>query len=935
MTPAEMENTVLLAADVSQPRLQWEATKQLSKWMEEAAQDVVNCILRLLQTTNHEAVIFFSLTTLQRLELHPNEQRELQGILLSSQRFDCMPSYMQVKIGIVLAKVLQADLISFGDIVLGKLEASNPILYLRTLDALFESTYSEIDPTIRELKDVLRGISTSSPSCTSVDQTMAARIFIRLFNMLDQNHYVTLNLTVIKKMVSWIDLSLLLQDEKLDMLYKYLRDGSQEMALIVMELFSELFSRGMDAPKKVALVQEVKILECIDANINLETIDQSPIEIVIEAAKFINLLGLELITSWENRIVPDFLWSKIINLFFRCFAYDDIDVSGAVIPLACRIGIGMEPVDSPSRSLLPQLLSIMFNQMKYPENFQFDYNDEDETEEEVYRTELRKFNQRLVRSLPDACLQFTCTELSNLPNPISSSPTRDIEAALRLIFHYGEGIRPSPGLKTVMKNKAFVSILQALHQSDVAHHPHREVLLLYYDIAVRYAAVYETHPILLPKILDALSSNRGIQHEHVRVRSRSCYLLLKLIKRLIKLMKAYVENAVTGICTLLSNPTKYPICAEDSLYLFETVGILLGETGLNEEIQRDTLTRVIRPHVHNIELLLNNSNLIQDSENCGIMLSDSVASIAWLSKGFHTPPESVKVILAETLTITLSVFQALPTHQGVRKSCTGLWQRMVQCIGRKVLACTQNYLDLQITHCCSEDFQIAAQIMMQCCIKFKEEAAPILDVALLPFLRKCHSLLSENEIGEVPPHRRIEQDLIQKSSFVVIQHIVTNKAAAVLYSSRNRGNFQNILHTMKDGALKSDNPLIQKTCLQFFREFLLHLMPEMYTTTNEANVQFANFLYEQLCPAWLQFIQSPFFDEMDAMQLRNLSEFSQILWDLKSIRGDDEFHRFLASLENCIMSGSILNSLKAVTSGKEIELCLLEILKATNSNPNG
>jgi hypothetical protein len=63
------------------------------------------------------------------------------------------------------------------------------------------------------------------------------------------------------------------------------------------------------------------------------------------------------------------------------------------------------------------------------------------------------------------------------------------------------------------------------------------------------------------------------------------------------------------------------------------------------------------PHVRNIEDLLRAPDLLDDPERYGAMLSDSIAAIACLSKGFQTPPEGVQVVLAETMNIALSVFR--------------------------------------------------------------------------------------------------------------------------------------------------------------------------------------------------------------------------------------------------------------------------------------
>lgn len=928
MTPQELEQLVLLASDVSNRQSQWEATSMLTNWLNTST-DVGATLVQLLKYSRQEPATFYALTTLQRLELKPEERLELRSLLLSFT--STTSTHMQVKVGIVLAKIIQQDFLSSWPSCFDELhQSASPTLYLRALDALFEASYSAIDPAMRDLKDRLRGYypTGSTQSSIPAEQTISARILEKLLMLLAQKEQPVLTLTVLKRMMSWVDLSLVLQEKVMNLLFQALQ-SSGEAATVVIECFSELLGRGMDAPKKVALLRDTKVLENIVANINLETVDASPIEVVIEVAKFVNVTGLEIIPAWEEKAVPDDIWHKVLELFFRCFSYDDIDVSGAVIPLACRIGISMETEDSPSRVLLPQLLTVMYQQMKYPEDFQFDYEDEDEAEEQIYRTDLRKLSQRLVRAVPDVCLRFLVEALANLPVPISSSSTRDAEAALRLVYHYCEGVRPTPGLKVVMKNETFLKILVALHQSDIAAHPHREVLLLYYDVAVRYFAIFEKQDDLLPPLLAALSGTRGLQHEHAHVRSRSCYLLLKLVKSVVKIMGPYVETAVTGIHSLLSNSAQYPLRPDDALYLFETIGILLGKTRLSEELQQQSLTKVMTPHVRNIEELLRSPDLLNEPVQYGTRLSVSVAAIACLSKGFQSPPESVQVVLLETMNIALSVFRAMPTHEDVRKNCTGLWQRMAQCLGPKVLPCTPQYLELHITNCTAEDVQIASQMMNQCCIKFKQDAAPALDAAVLPFLRKCHSLLPHSENGEVPPHLRTEQLSIQKLTFVVLQHIVTHGATNALTSPRNVGSFEDILQVMSDGALNAENPLMKKTCIQFFRE-LVDQWGHGVNGVNGVERDFVRYVYERFCPGMLKLLLAPSFDEKDAMQARCISEFAQLLMSLKRARGVEEFNQcvVVGCLQKAGTPSQLLDGFRAASDVKQMTLGLKETLKA-------
>jgi exportin-T len=417
----------------------------------------------------------------------------------------------------------------------------------------------------------------------------------------------------------------------------------------------------------------------------------------------------------------------------------------------------------------------MYRQMRYPPDFQFDYEDEDGAEEEMYRTELRKLNQKLIRVAPETCLQFTCQTLSQLQLPLSSAPTPDVEAALRLVYHYCEGIRPPPGMKVVMRNETFRNLLVALHTSDITFHLHREVLTLYYETAVRYHPLLKERPELLQKVLESLTGTRGLQHEHPRVRSRCCYLLLRLVKSVFvgssnssntnnatnninnNVLRPYVETAVSGIQNLLENNAvvQPQLRLEATLNLFETIGLLLGKTGLEPAEQQQYLTQVMTPHVRSIERVLDQQKqaVAQEPEVYGDILSGSIAAIAFLSKGFKKqPPYEIQMVLLETLNIALAVLEALPNNEQVRNKSFVLLQRLIQCLEDKVLPSMPRLLYLLIAHCTTEDVLDVAQLFNQLCIKFKANAIPAMDAALLPFLQKCHALIVPLSIWDVPRH---------------------------------------------------------------------------------------------------------------------------------------------------------------------------------------
>ena len=260
-----------------------------------------------------------------------------------------------------------------------------------------------------------------------------------------------------------------------------------------------------------------------------------------------------------------------------------------------------------------------------------------------------------------------------------------------------------------------------------------------------------------------------------------------------------------------------------------------------------------------------------------------------------------------------------------------LLQRMIQCIGAKVLAKMPRFLQLLIEHCTAEDVLFVAQLFNQLCIKFKERAVEGLDAALLPFLRKCQSLVpSEDEIAgsDIPPHLRTVQLSIKKLTFVVLQHIVTHNATAVLTSQTNVGSFELYLQTMSEGAIRESDPVVKKTCIRFFRELV-----DQWAGRSDNDLYrrgLMNYVSQSFVPGIIHVIMEPSFDERDALQARNVSELASVFFLIK-MRSDTEdyfTHGVLAALNGGgRVPANILEAFRTASSAKEMESCLHEMLK--------
>ncbi|GBG32576.1 Exportin-T [Hondaea fermentalgiana] len=78
---------------------------------------------------------------------------------------------------------------------------------------------------------------------------------------------------------------------------------------------------------------------------------------------------------------------------------------------------------------------------------------------------------------------------------------------------------------------AFTEILAQMLQCGIWAHPNPDVVLLYSEVATRYVSMLlDRHQDLLPVVLKSLVGEGGVCHAEERVRSHSCYLLLRVAK---------------------------------------------------------------------------------------------------------------------------------------------------------------------------------------------------------------------------------------------------------------------------------------------------------------------------------------------------------------------------------------------------------------------
>lgn len=98
-----------------------------------------------------------------------------------------------------------------------------------------------------------------------------------------------------------------------------------------------------------------------------------------------------------------------------------------------------------------------------------------------------------------------------------------IEAALQLAYAFSEC---GPGAAGYVNDGAFPALINALAGTDITSHPHPQVLLIFFDIAMRYTKL--CLPSSIRSIVSGIVGPGGLHHHAAQVRTRAAYCFLRL-----------------------------------------------------------------------------------------------------------------------------------------------------------------------------------------------------------------------------------------------------------------------------------------------------------------------------------------------------------------------------------------------------------------------
>ncbi|KAF9961993.1 pre-tRNA nuclear export protein [Modicella reniformis] len=447
-------------------------------------------------------------------------------------------------------------------------------------------------------------------------------------------------LRIVGVYVAWIDISLIVNERFVSLIYSFLLTTSIRNAAA--DCLTDIIKKGM---KPLDKLQLISILGIVDV---LQQVDlSSDSEFRGRVARLVNNLGLQLCQIWQdtnpqaNSTYPPTAnptayshVSQLVPILLQFLRDEDDNVSEAVFGFlretlnifkTIKKATGSLPQEQ--KALLRQILESIVMKMKYGENMEWvcvaiaggsesvgtigedSIGDEDMLNFLEMRRELKRFYDQIAALSASLTTTFlhsaVTTTLTTFVNE-KASDWRDLELALYLLYLYGEAIKGVPQFAVVApsigvnggKNMNPISpagapltplgeCLFEMCKSGVSAYPHPSVSATFFEIACRYSNFFEICPDCIPDVLEAFVDARGLHHPLLANRTRVWYLFWRFTKDLKVKLSPFIQTVLTSIRDVLTVEASLPpILAPDfdlSTYkdqTFETKTYLFEAVGL-------------------------------------------------------------------------------------------------------------------------------------------------------------------------------------------------------------------------------------------------------------------------------------------------------------------------------------------------------------------
>jgi len=487
------------------------------------------------------------------------------------------------------------------------------VLYLRMLNSVhdeiadvFLSRQSTDSKRNTDLKDLVR----------ERDMPKVARSFQDLLSTYSgqNDNIIEHTLKAIKNWVSWIDISLIINQDMLNLLFPLVgRTNSSGKVDTVRDeainTFTEIVGKKMKRADKMELISFLNLREIISqliASPPLHEFQKTPrydTDLGEAVAKLVNNVMQDIVKALEDsqsdnetRVKAERHLIDFLPLLLRFFSDEYDEICSTVIPSLTDLLTLLRKIENLPPSyveMLRPILNAVILKMRYDETST--WGDQDEQTDEAEFEELRKRLEHLQKSIAainqplyvEVLTSVIATAFQTLDERGSQMDWRDLDVALHELYLFGELALPNQGLNAknqpspevaetlvvMMRKMVDSGMLSQLKEyrvwhgsptncslAGVAEFPHPAILLQYLLICNRFTAFFESNTEYIPRVME--NYVRIVHHTHPRIRLRSWYQFFRFVKQLRGHVGQMAEMVIQSIRDLL--PIKAEVPKDDA-----------------------------------------------------------------------------------------------------------------------------------------------------------------------------------------------------------------------------------------------------------------------------------------------------------------------------------------------------------------------------------
>uniref|UniRef100_A0A0B6ZHY5 Exportin-T n=1 Tax=Arion vulgaris TaxID=1028688 RepID=A0A0B6ZHY5_9EUPU len=708
-------------------------------------------------------------------------------------------------------------------------------------------------------------------------------------------------LEVVGRYVSWMDISLFVNDRMVSLLVKFLTIPSLRGAACDCAL--EIINKGMDPVSKSALIESFM---GVLSSVGIFKYEDEDSEFLCKLSKLINGIGLALTSGWQKLSAKnstsrsaDALLAALedkIPLMLRFLGDEDDDVSSAVIEFATEYIATVKSMSSLSDAQkvhIEGLLVTIIKKLKYDESYNFEKEGEEEAEFQEYRKQLRViFNN--VAGLDSQMVLVLVHGLVSKTLPCwQSLDYRDVEVAITLMYSLGEAIPTSRGQHfsgSPEKASALQDMMRLLITSQVSRQGHISVLLQFFETVVRYDRFFVCEQQHIPDVLMAFLDERGLRNGSAKVRSRVAYLFLRFVKSTKNYLTRYLEDVLKQMQDLLTvscpdNGISHSLSDSDQLFIYETASTLIVSSNIEPEKKQMLMKQLLMQIATKFNIML--VKLKEESSEkrqlaYALCMQNAMSLASRASKGFsgQQTMKQCGCILAftELLSIFLGALEVTNQRDLLQQGVRQYLHRMVVCLAEEIMPFLPEAMARLLKQPDARELYDFLPLVNQIIMKFREAITPFLSQVFMPLVTTIFQVLSvpsehnDHSIAE-------EKKLLRRGYFLFLATIVCN--CLDVLKLQDMQNLNQVLMSIIQGAVEIPDPQSQKCCFSTLRKLV-----ELWGGKDPLP-GFPEFIYKEIIPACFMAPLKPTFDLSDGQTALVLGEVSSCMQEIFQQRGQE------------------------------------------------